>query len=647
MSKGKVMKDWFGRRAEDAYTYRDDSKRLFSWDSGRKHMSSFFINDGTSLQSSAKMIGSMFRVINVPKDIKYSAGEHTSENAVQIPLSLLKDEDGKYSDHDLEKLDAFYGKSIQNAALATMQTKYEYGKTLNALNADKKNFKLKDYLFSILNTERVDKKLADRLPGYMKFVQKYKDYAYDKNYEPIDESEPAQKRLLDLVTRMLRYPGNITEEEMAEFEKPMKQIERLIKKFGGMPATSDECTSMASSLANIVYKHVEEPPKPESSPGDGDDDEDESEGDDESPSGGAGESPESEDESDSDDKEDEESESSPKTSSSPEMSKSDLDDFAREMSRSIMAEEGDGSDEEQEALAEFEESMEEADHAPRGDYDDDATDGGIGMHSVYFTKAGSNKTAYMSALKKIDTTKASVLRKLFARKSKDYQFSMKSMRSGRLDTNKIAEAIQGVPTIYERYGHVKTDKICVGVLIDESGSMSGSSIQKAREAAIFINEVFKKSPDVQLFVYGHTADITTWDSTDITIYREPGYYADPYALGTVTARSQNRDGTAILATAKRIRKFTPDQGILFVISDGAPCASNYSGSQGIADTREKVTKAQMLGFQVIQIAIEAHVPSERMFDYFVKMTDIKNLPKDLVSYMSRKVDKLVRERVSL
>lgn len=33
--------------------------------------------------------------------------------------------------------------------------------------------------------------------------------------------------------------------------------------------------------------------------------------------------------------------------------------------------------------------------------------------------------------------------------------------------------------------------------------------------------------------------------------------------------------------------------------------------------------AQSLGFQVIQIAIEEHVPCEEMFDYHIKMTDIK------------------------
>lgn len=614
-------KDWFGRRKEEAYTYTNNRNRFFNWDSGRSSYSSFFTRSNDSLQTSAKMIGSMFRVIGVPKTFDYKAHDPKKNTEIQIPIHMLKDEDGKYREPNPEILDAFYGAAIQNAALASMQTTSEYGKSITCRNTNRSGFSLKDYMFSILNTERIDKKLADRLPGYLKFVQKYKDHLYDKNYTPISPEEKAQKRLLDLVTRMLRYPANVTEEELAEFAKPLKQMERLLKKHGGIPSTADDCASMASSLANIVYKYVEEEEEKPTGSGGSDDDGD-GENEDES---GSGSLP-----------------------SAPGMNKSEVNDFAKEMMESTFGtDESDESDSEQmNAFNDFVDDM-TTDSVPSNskiDYSEEgiATDG-----NVKFIKSHSNKGTYNANLKKIDTTKAAVLQKLFQRKSKDYQFSMRSMRSGRLDTNKIAEAVQRVPTVYERYGTVKTDRICVGVLIDESGSMCGSKIQKAREAAIFINEVFKGMRDVELFMYGHTADEGGYSTTQIRIYREPGFHMDPYALGAVEARSNNRDGDAIIATAKRIRKLTENQGILFVLSDGQPSAYDYNGREAINDTREKVTKAQNLGFQVIQIAIEESVPSKEMFDYYIKMTDIKNLPRDMVGYMSRKVDKLIRERVTL
>lgn len=622
----QVKKDWFGRREDESYTHYDANKRLFNWDEGRKNYSSYFIRDDQGLKEAAKMVGSMFRVIGVPRTMNYKSqtkealSSDAAKLAVPIPLGMLRNEDGSYMDNDTDLLDAFYGASIQNAALASMQTASEYKQTLIARSKGDKTT-MKDLLFSVLNTERVDKKLSDRLPGYTRFIQKFKDHMYKNNFEELDPSEHAQKRLLELIVKQLRYPANISEADMIEFEKPVQAIERLMKRHGGLPDTADGCNSMAQSLATIIMKYEEKPPEEEPEPEDED-----GEGDDkkETPPSSGGTPP----------------------PGKPKMDKSDLDDFAKDLMKNLVnPEEGEVTSDTIDEFQDFTEDMDDTGSPVKHNYDDkgEADD----LSKVTFTKCKENKEGYMKALSKIDGTKAAVLAKLFSRKSKDYQFSMKSMRSGRLDTNKIAEAKQHVSTIYERMGSVKTDKITVGVLIDESGSMCGSKIQKAREAAVFINEVFKRMHDVQLFIYGHTADQRESGTTQIDIYREPGKHVLPFGLGTVEAKSNNRDGHAILAVAKRIRAQTENQGLLFVISDGQPAAQGYSGQAAIDDTRKKVTKAQSLGFQVIQIAIEESVPSAEMFDYYIKMTNIQNLPKDMIAYMSRKVDKLIKERVTI
>jgi nitric oxide reductase activation protein len=623
----KLVKDWFNRRAEDAYTFNDESKRFFNWDKDRSSYSSYFIRNDNSLKEASKMIGSMFRVIGVPKTFRYSNDIQTSKRGytdakVQVPLSMLRDENGNYLDRDEKLLDAFYGAAIQNAALATMQTTQEYNKTM-LMRDTSKNTTVKDLITSVLNTERIDKKLADRLPGYLKFVQKYKEHRFE-NYEGPGIEAPKQKRLLDLVVKMLRYPANITEEDMEDFAEPLKAMERILKKHGGIPNDFDSCASMATSLSNIVYKYTD---KEEEPPGGGGEDED-----------GSGE--------------DDGSGTPTPSKAKPEMDKSELNDFAKDMMASLInPEEGSaGGEDFADDFEDFVDDMSETSPTtPKSDFNWEE-EGTASEGKIFWKKAEVNsrsKDRYRDAITKIDTTKAAVLQKLFARKSKNYEFSMKSMRSGRLDTNKIAEAVQQVPTIYERFGQVTTSKVCVGVLIDESGSMGGTKIQKAREAAIFINEVFKKMPDVELFIYGHTADTNGRDSVDMTIYREKGLITDSFSLGTVDSHANNRDGDAILATARRMRNQTENQGLLIVLSDGAPSASGYGGREAIADTRKKVTRAQSLGFQVIQIAIEEHVPSKEMFDYFIQMTDIKNLPKDLVNYMSKKVDKLIKEKISL
>lgn len=610
----KFKKDWWKRKEEDAFSFYDPSKKLFDWDSGRTGYSSYFVKDNQNLRSAAKMIGSMFRVIGVPKNFKLEHSIHkralNSDITVPVPLAMLRDEKGNYMNHDTKLLDAFYGSSIQNAALATMQTKSEYTRTMNARNTD--NVTMRELMYTLLNTERVDKKLAERFPGYSKFVQKFKQYKYDETYEPLDPSEHAGKRLAETVTKFIRYPAHITEEEVEEFAKPLSQIEGYMKK-NGFPKTSDDCDRQATYLSGVIDKFIKAEDKKE-----------------EEPPGGSG----SGDDDDS------------KPAPAPSPSRSDMDELAKQLMKGMVnPEDGDSSEEFQEDFADFTEDMEEKKNLPPSSHDF-SKEGTLTEGNIKFQKSGTDKDKYLKDLTKINSTKAQVLAKLFARKAKDYQFSMKSMRSGRLDTNKLAEAKQMVPTIYERFGQVTTNKINIGVLIDESGSMgSGPKMQKARQAAIFINEVFKKQQDVQLFIYGHSADESSgYGDCNMRIYREPGTNMDPYALGSCKARANNRDGDAIYAMARRVRSKTADPGLLFVISDGAPYAYEYSGQKAIEDTRKKVTMAQSLGFQVIQIAIEEEVPCDEMFDYYIQMTNIENLPNDLIAYVSKKVDKLIKEK---
>ena len=261
-------------------------------------------------------------------------------------------------------------------------------------------------------------------------------------------------------------------------------------------------------------------------------------------------------------------------------------------------------------------------------------------------KAEGNQIMYEYSMKDIDLTKSEVLRKLLSRKIKDYEISLKSMRSGRLDTNKLAEAVQHVQTIYEMHGLVTTDRICLGVLIDESGSMCGSKINKARSAAIFIEQTFGKLANCDLFIYGHSGDQTNYSgSTELYVYREPGF-SQPFALGSVAARSQNRDGDAIFHTSERMRRFSKNPGILIVLSDGYPEATHYSGKTAIEDTRHKVSISEKrFDLRIFQISLE-DIDSSKMFKHFVFMKDIKSLPQDLTKFLSSQMDKMLKERTT-
>lgn len=265
---------------------------------------------------------------------------------------------------------------------------------------------------------------------------------------------------------------------------------------------------------------------------------------------------------------------------------------------------------------------------------------------VFFEKPKGDRNSYLCDVRAVQKY-VPRLKKILTGTDKNYDFNIQGCRSGILDTTKLAEAYQGVPQVYLRQGHVRTNKSTICVLIDESGSMNGKKEILARQAAILLNETFGKSLGVDLYIYGHTADIGSIGYINLSVYREGSHYNPKFSLSKSCAKSQNRDGDAILEVAKRVRKFTKENCIMFVISDGSPCANGYGGIPAIKDTAAKVKEAEKLGFGIIQISIDAVYRVEDMFDTYIDIGyNLEEMPKLLNEIVKTKVIKTKQTTVS-
>lgn len=248
-----------------------------------------------------------------------------------------------------------------------------------------------------------------------------------------------------------------------------------------------------------------------------------------------------------------------------------------------------------------------------------------------------------------------IIKKSVKLSDKNYEYVISGCRSGLLDTNKLAEAYQGVPQVYVRKGVVTTNKTAVCVLIDESGSMWGrNKIIVAQEAAILINEALGNLPGVDLYIYGHTADIKSSNETVVRIYKEGNKTpkTDKYLLGNISNNylCQNRDGNAIREVTGRVRNFTKSKCFLFILSDGEPGACGYGGQKAREDVKEAVINAEKNNFEVVQVTID-HIDKEKCEEMGFKNSinldnDLSNFPERLAKIIKTAVLKDKETKIS-
>ena len=182
-------------------------------------------------------------------------------------------------------------------------------------------------------------------------------------------------------------------------------------------------------------------------------------------------------------------------------------------------------------------------------------------------------------------------------------------KSGDLDVHSLYKlGHEQDPSIFERQEVMQSKKIAVGLLLDRSGSMSGRKMEETNRMAIVLVEALKQIQGINLSVYTHTAEsglATKYDYESELIVNERNQKSSKlsdenlwihdiihdgvdrsHMLGAIDAMSMNSDGYAIKYVSERFNRSTIgyDEKIMFVISDGAPHASGYGGTQAYEHT---------------------------------------------------------------
>ena len=575
-SSGLGRSDWYSYGYDYGYGYGyggDYSKSLSTCTSGDFETLKKF------LQRASRAARDLVIILDFPFDIRidfngYYVNATDKVRRIFVPTKIFDDK----STTDDEKVSLFCSLAIHEAA----HLKYTEQRVFAKFNKEVLPRKytlgersLVKYIAMLIEDERIEDKLLQERPGYVDFIDKEKEYQYKTFANSIKSiSGDCSSFLINLV-KLIRFPTHIDEETFEEYKEIYNTIGNII-----LPLP--DSTKHICEVAEEVLKCIKDNKL---------------------------------------------------------LDKINLDKELSEIEKSInlisyeilYGFDEDSSDYGDESLISKKITSIGSDAM---DMINDLISGIAvsGYHKdTYFTISEGNALEYAESVKRVSKY-VPYIRKLIAGHDRNYDFAIHGCRSGLLDTNKLAEAYQGIPQVYIRKGSVRTNKTTVCVLIDESGSMAWNHKDRtARDTAILLNEAFKTIPGVDLYIYGHSGDIIYSGSTELMIYKEGNSKNIPKtALGCIEARSENRDGTAIYETAKRVRKFTDSNVLMFIISDGSPAADRYWGEEARMDVKQNVEAVEKMGFTTVAITIEGYREAKEMYPRNIDLSsDLSVFPQKL------------------
>lgn len=641
--------DWFGRKGKNYTSTYKGSTRL-GWDTKVSgSYSSFFapdLNKRKLLRDSYRHACDIRDIMDIPRSIRIQLNvdaETSCTDGKTVIVSTKVYDDNKIDNN--VKLDVFLGTTI-----------HEFSHILYTDMAEIRKNRPNKFLFNLFNTiedERIEYNTTQNYPGYANFIGQAKYYYFDLLYKKAEK----QDDLMDVLQNILyivRYPARVDTKVIYRHQVLFDKIKKVLCDFGN---NSKEAYDKAEKIYKLLLDYFKFPPLPPEEQQEGDEEQDQSdssEGQSDSGEGQEGSDGSSDPQNSKqssqkqDSKDNEGSDKNSKTQSSPK-SGSDEGSAGKKKQEPIKAYTQEEIKQAAEKLAEqmrrlitSNTSLNSNEIKDEWNSKEIADECKQIKDDVFIVKQEDYERRYKADF---DTVKQHIngLVNTFSKFFVEQEYRLTGMRRGVLDTNKLAEAYQAVETVYSNKFKRTTPGLDVCVLIDESGSMSGTNIASARKCAILLNEVFLRLKQCDFYVYGHTADNRHMGEVTINVYRDH-WNRNRYALGKVESYSNNKDSVAIEETYKMVRKQTSKPLLMFVISDGAPNAYGLRGQPAVEEVKKVVNRIESNGDTLVcQIAIESHFRPQDMFNHYVVMTDMNTFPSDLSGYvMNTLISKLKR-----
>ena len=181
--------------------------------------------------------------------------------------------------------------------------------------------------------------------------------------------------------------------------------------------------------------------------------------------------------------------------------------------------------------------------------------------------------------------------------------------------------------------------LSVGLLIDMSGSMSGSRIEKARATALVVYD-FCRLLNIPVTIYGHD----TYGTNKVRLFSFAEFDSidgnDKYRLMNIKPGGANRDGCAVRFVAEKLYKRSEHEKLFIVVSDGQPYDGKYKGTAAELDLQAIRKEYTRKGITFLAAAIGNDKPAiKRCYgeDSFLDITDLNKFPLTIAKLIARQI----------
>lgn len=193
---------------------------------------------------------------------------------------------------------------------------------------------------------------------------------------------------------------------------------------------------------------------------------------------------------------------------------------------------------------------------------------------------------------------------------------MYEQQEGELDEDELYAASRLKDIFYDEE-QIPDSSMEIILLVDQSGSMSGSRIRQQAVLSNAICEAFSKNPKIRFQMYGHTANHDyRYKGLVIIPYVTSNHKYNPDEVASMEAMSNNADGYALEYVFSKFSKSKANNKLVMMLSDGYPSASCYGDSSAIQHVKDACKYAESHGITVLSVAI-GNFNQEELYQHII------------------------------